>query len=384
MAMEMSVQRAMDDPNQRTSASFGRFDPRHFNELIGHEQVVEALKRLIRRGGIDMPLLLVGPTGSAKAALGRAYARAVNCARTTDLEFGGHASCSCDACQATNSSGMSYVQIDLAAAKSTLYRYLRRPIGLPFDGAQRCFVFLTNVDRSLRGTDHLLKWLERRTTYVPILAAEHIQSLPETIVSRCAVFHLNPLSRAKTEELCRRMLRIARLSVDEKNVPWIASLCDGNAGRLEGLVEYLDQLSNGERGDLRKSARPAHWLLNFADYFEQRLCGEEPVVHALSDFHTLAHARRFVVAMFGDPARTLTTSVFSAAGPEECDLMETLQNKVKAQTLNRDWAEVCRRMRLVASDDYSSDAWGLLDEIAREVRAISQTKRSVAQLAPPT
>ena len=56
-----------------------------FNEFLGNERVVTALRGMLRRDRAPGALLFTGPRGIGKYTLARMFAQAANCERLRDV-----------------------------------------------------------------------------------------------------------------------------------------------------------------------------------------------------------------------------------------------------------------------------------------------------------
>src|ERR1700721_3210170 len=65
-----------------------------FNEFLGNERIVSALRGMLKRERVPSALLFTGPPGIGKYTLARMFAQAANCERLKD-DFCGE----CDSCR---------------------------------------------------------------------------------------------------------------------------------------------------------------------------------------------------------------------------------------------------------------------------------------------
>src|ERR1700756_2990369 len=65
-----------------------------FNEFLGNERIVSALRGMLKRERVPSALLFTGPRGIGKFTLARMFAQAANCERLRD-DFCGE----CDPCR---------------------------------------------------------------------------------------------------------------------------------------------------------------------------------------------------------------------------------------------------------------------------------------------
>src|ERR1700744_6395571 len=64
-----------------------------FNDFLGNERIVSALRGMLRRARVPSALLFTGPRGIGKYTLARMFAQAANCERLRDDFCGECASC---------------------------------------------------------------------------------------------------------------------------------------------------------------------------------------------------------------------------------------------------------------------------------------------------
>jgi DNA polymerase III delta prime subunit len=64
-----------------------------FDEFLGNQRIVSALRGMLRRGRVPSALLFTGPRGIGKYTLARMFAQAANCERLQDDFCGGCAAC---------------------------------------------------------------------------------------------------------------------------------------------------------------------------------------------------------------------------------------------------------------------------------------------------
>src|SRR5258708_33658064 len=68
-------------------------DPMGFDQFLGNERIVSALRGMLRRERVPSALLFTGPRGIGKYTIARMFAQAANCERLRDDFCGECASC---------------------------------------------------------------------------------------------------------------------------------------------------------------------------------------------------------------------------------------------------------------------------------------------------
>ena len=164
--------------------------------VAGHAWAVSQLQRAIEEGRLAQAYLITGPAQVGKATLARALAMAINC--TSDPRPCG----ACRACVRIASNTHADVRVvapDGERMKIDQMRDLQRELSLSPLEARRRVAILEDFDRATpEAMNALLKTLEEPpSSVVLILIAPEADVLLPTIVSRCQVIALRPLTAAQ-------------------------------------------------------------------------------------------------------------------------------------------------------------------------------------------
>lgn len=172
-----------------------------WNEIVGHDDNINALKAMLENGRVPHAMLFAGPEGVGKAAVANVFAAGLLCTG------GGLKPCGdCPSCRrAQNMSHPDLVAVspDGASIKIDQVRELQREIALtPYYGQRRVGIIDAAETMTTQAANSLLKTLEEpvgNTVFILLTSAR--QQLLDTIISRCRVltFHALPndvLSRA--------------------------------------------------------------------------------------------------------------------------------------------------------------------------------------------
>ena len=62
-----------------TMALYQKYRSRTFDEIVGQEYVVQAIRNAVRENKVGHAYLFCGPRGTGKTSMARLLARAVNC-----------------------------------------------------------------------------------------------------------------------------------------------------------------------------------------------------------------------------------------------------------------------------------------------------------------
>lgn len=167
-----------------------------WEHIIGHQEQIAALVRLIKTGREPHALLLIGSAGIGKGSVAAAWAAALLC------QDDNHRPCGrCNACRqlaAKNHPDYVCFENDQSSIKIEPLRRLQSEAArVPVMGGYRV-VLIEDAERlTLPAANSLLKILEEpspRLAFVLTAVSEH--SLLTTVVSRCQRLQLQPVSGA--------------------------------------------------------------------------------------------------------------------------------------------------------------------------------------------
>lgn len=214
--------------------------------LTGHRWAVDMLQKHIVRGTTRHAYLFAGPPGLGRRTLALRFAQALNC--PTPLEAGVPCG-TCRDCKQIESmkhADLSIVEptIKDPATKELIpspngeirieqIRDLHKTINLkPFQSKYRIALFLRFHQANDNAANALLKTLEEAPpSAILILTADNPEQLLPTIVSRCEVLRLRPLS---VEEVQREL---ENRGVENSRAKLIAHISGGRMGYAIRLIE---------------------------------------------------------------------------------------------------------------------------------------------------
>jgi DNA polymerase III subunit gamma/tau len=173
-----------------------KYRPRVFSDMVGQEVVTSTLRGAIAEQRVGHAYLFTGPRGTGKTTTARIFAKALNCEKgpTPDPCL------VCERCLAAESgSEIDLVEIDAASNTGVDYvRELREQAAyLPMHARYKIYIVDEVHMLSKPAFNALLKTLEEPPPHVKFLfATTELEKVIETVVSRCQVLRLVPLSEA--------------------------------------------------------------------------------------------------------------------------------------------------------------------------------------------
>ena len=219
---------------------YRRYRSSRFDELVGQQHVVTALKNAITENRVGHAYLFSGPRGTGKTSTARILGKALNC---TSLEADGEPCCQCDSCLSF-AAGTSYDLHELDAASNNgveAIRDLISKVALSSPGRTKVYI-LDEIHMLTSGAENaLLKTLEEPPGHVVfVLATTEPQKVVSTIRSRTQHFEFELIPADLLGDHLRWIAQDASLDVTDEMIDYVLRAGGGSArDALSSLEQVL-------------------------------------------------------------------------------------------------------------------------------------------------
>jgi DNA polymerase-3 subunit delta' len=211
-------------------------------DLLGHEWAVDLLREHIARGQVRHAYLLTGPRGVGRRTLALKMAQALNCDHPPTPGEPCGACLNCAKIGRMQHPDLTVVQAEQEGGvlKVDQVRELQRSLALhPYQARYRVALLLRFEEAHSSAMNALLKTLEEPAPQVVLLlTAESAERLLPTIVSRCEVLRLRPLSLTQTSLGLQ-----SRWGLPAQEAELLAHISNGRPGFALGLHREPDRLA---------------------------------------------------------------------------------------------------------------------------------------------
>lgn len=220
-------------------ALYRAYRPQTFDEVVGQDAIVTALKNQIMTGQIGHAYLFAGTRGTGKTSCAKIFARAVNCLDSPD----GNPCNACAHCRAIlDETTMDVVEMDAASNRGIDdIRELRETVIYP-PAQVRYKVYIIDEAHMItkEAFNALLKIMEEPPSHLFfILATTEPERIPATILSRVQRYEFK---RIEPEVIAKRLAMVAEEQQLRITPEALQALALAANGALRDALSLLDQV----------------------------------------------------------------------------------------------------------------------------------------------
>ena len=236
-----------------------RYRPQTFTELIGQNQVSQALTNAITTSRVGHAYLFTGARGVGKTSTARIFAKCLNCVSGPTTTPCGK----CDICEGIASGDdVDVIEIDGASNRGIdEIRQLRQNVNVRPSRARFKIYIIDEVHMlTTPAFNALLKTLEEPPEHVKfIFCTTEADKIPITVLSRCQRFDFAPI---ETKSILDRLKQIAAKEGVESDEEALSILARRAAGSMRDSQSLLEQLLSF--GGKRITVEDVHAMLGTA------------------------------------------------------------------------------------------------------------------------
>ncbi len=223
-----------------------RYRPKTFGELVGQQQVAQALSNAITTSRVGHAYLFTGARGVGKTSTARILAKCLNCVSgPTPTPCG-----QCDACASIASGDdVDVLEIDGASNRGIdEIRQLRSNVNVRPSRSRFKIYIIDEVHMlTVQAFNALLKTLEEPPEHVKfIFCTTDAEKIPITVLSRCQRFDFAPVPTDSIIERLRFIVQEEGVQADDAALRLLARRAGGSMRDSQSLLEQLLSFS-GDR-----------------------------------------------------------------------------------------------------------------------------------------
>lgn len=207
-----------------------------FQDIVGQEQIKEHLENALSTGKVSHAYIINGEKNAGKEFIAKVFAMALQC------EKGEEPCQECHSCrQALSGNHPDIIRVTHEKPNTISVDDIRRQVNndvaiKPYSSAHKIYIINEAEKMTPQAQNAILKTLEEPPSYVVIiLLASNLNALLPTILSRCVVLNMKPVS----DELVKKYL-MEQLQVPDYKAEVCVAFARGNVGKAKALASSED------------------------------------------------------------------------------------------------------------------------------------------------
>ena len=347
-----------------------KYRPQVFDDLIGQDIIVDALKKSIKLNTIPNAYLFTGIRGIGKTTIARILAKALNCLNDKENNCKNNMCNNCE--EISESRHIDVLEID--AASKTGVDDVRDLIEFsrygPTSSKFKIFIIDEVHMLSKQAFNALLKTLEEPPKYLKfIFATTEVNKIPITVLSRCQRFDLMRVESNKLLKFLKKILDIENKNMSDEILKLIVKISEGS---VRDSLSLLDRILLNSSDNIKKiDLKLAYEIFGYLDksYLVELLAellkgDEEKVINLYRNIYNQGIEPKLFLNNFLEILyllknfKSFENMSFKELNDSEFSSLEKLHNQVDNRTLLLFWQftiEAINEINLVTNQNLSAE-----------------------------